>query len=60
VGDAGHAKSEFTSFLAARETRAGGREEQKKVKHRGHGDVLVQPEVEKWRFPLASVPPFGR
>ncbi len=39
VGDARHAQSEFTSFLAARETRADGREEQKKViKHRGHGD----------------------
>jgi hypothetical protein len=35
VGDAGHAKSEFTSFLAARETRADGREEQEEVKKRG-------------------------
>jgi len=22
--------------------------------------VLVQPEMESWRFPLASIPPFGR
>jgi hypothetical protein len=22
--------------------------------------VLVQPEMERWRFPLASIPPFGR
>jgi hypothetical protein len=21
--------------------------------------VLVQPEMERWRFPLASIPPFG-
>src|SRR5216684_7761587 len=30
------------------------------IGHRGHGDVLVQPEMERWRFPLASIPPFGR
>src|SRR6266478_4221591 len=31
-----------------------------KIGHRGHGDVLVLPEMERWRFPLASIPPFGR
>jgi hypothetical protein len=27
---------------------------------RGSCFVLVQPEMERWRFPLASIPPFGR
>jgi hypothetical protein len=45
VGDAGHAKSEFTSFLAARETPPAEEKNRKSLNaevtetgHRGHGD----------------------
>ena len=26
----------------------------------GRWYVLVQPEMERWHFPLVSIPPFGR
>ena len=46
VGDAGHAKSEFTSFLAVRETPS-AEEKNRKLKHSGHGDRTDHKRVRR-------------